>query len=140
MEEAYKVSSLSDLIGFENEEEKFEYQKEILSLKFVKVIDNFLSQNTISRKKLAEDTDYSPSYISQVFCAHKPVNMDFLVKIQNALGLPFEVKLGDYHESPNYMDTVYNARHDKLKSKDRYSEYCAYKGVSENTEEERLEG
>lgn len=139
MEGTYKTSSLSNLIGFENEEEKFEYQKEILSLKFVKVIEGFLNQNAISRKKLAKDMDYSQSYISQVFSAHKSVNMDFLVKVQNALGLPFDVKLGDYNHDNNYMDTVYNSRHDVLKNKERYQEYHIYKGYLDK-EEERLEG
>lgn len=138
MEETYKVNSLSDLLGFENEDEKFEYQKEILSLKFVKVIECFLKQNSISRKKLAEEMDYSQSYISQVFCAHKQVNMDFLVKVQNALGLPFDVKLGDHDQGTSYMDIVYNSRHDVLKNRDKYQEHFVYQGISEN--EELLEG
>lgn len=133
----YEVNSISDLLGFENSEEKFEFQKEILSLKFVKVIENFLAQNKISKKEFANAMDYSPSYVSQIFCAHKYVNMDFLVKSQNVLNLPFDIKLGDYNCSP--MDTVYNSRHDILRNKTNYSPYhIDYSRNSEN--EELLEG
>lgn len=133
----FEVNALSNLIGFENEEEKFEFQKEILSLKFVKVIENYLNQNKISKKDFAKSTGYSQSYVSQVFCAHKYVNMDFLVKSQNALELPFDVKLGDYNCSP--MDIVYNSRHNTLKSKNKYSPYQVDYSVGVGIEEQ-LEG
>lgn len=139
MNETYSKSVLSDLIGFEDEKEMFEYQKEMLSLKFIKVIENFLNQNNVSRKKLANDIDCSQSYISQIFNANKSVNMDFLVKVQNALGLPFDIKLGDYNNDCSSMDIVYNTRHDVLKRKKAYTGYTIYNEIHENNEE-LLEG
>jgi transcriptional regulator with XRE-family HTH domain len=140
MEKTYNASSISSLIGFEDEQEKFEFQKEMLSLKFVKVIEDFITQNKIKKKDLADKMDYSPSYISQVFCANKFVNMDFLVRTQNALGHPFDIKLGDYKEDDSPIAVVYNSRHDVLKNKDKYKEYHLYHGIFGNEEEELLEG
>tara|TARA_R110002126_G_scaffold263187_1_gene406187 strand:+ start:234 stop:650 length:417 start_codon:yes stop_codon:yes gene_type:complete len=137
--ENFDINSLNDLLGFENEKEKFDFQKEILSLKFVKVIENFLVQNKISKKDFAKTMDYSPSYISQIFSANKFVNIDFLVKAQNALKMPFEVKLGDYNNS--YMDIVYNSRHDILKSSNKgYSQYKNMDYSIKTDNEELLEG
>ena len=132
----YENNVLSDLLGFENDIEKLNFQKEILSLKFIKVIENYLNQNRIKRKEFAKLTGYSTSYVSQVFNANKYVNMDFLVKAQNALELPFDIKLGKYDCSP--MDVVYNKRHDQIKSKNNYRPYSI--DYTNSANEELLEG
>ncbi|MDO1513524.1 helix-turn-helix transcriptional regulator [Maribacter confluentis] len=131
-------SPISDLLGFEDEHEKFEFQKEVLSLKFVKVMEQFLDQTDLSRKELASQMQCSQSYISQVFNATKFVNMDFLVKFQNAIGLPFSVKLGDYND--NQMDIIYNKRYDELANKKDYRSFYPSATIKSNDKEELLEG
>ncbi|MHA7830694.1 MAG: helix-turn-helix domain-containing protein [Flagellimonas sp.] len=134
-----KISNnpLGNLLGFENEQEKIELQKEILSLKFVKVIESFIKQNGLKRKNIAKLMGVSQSYLSQVFSANKMVNLEFLVKFQNAIGLPFEVKLGEHNE--NLMDTVYNKRLDVLSNADLYTKIYPNVGESEH-ERKCLEG
>ena len=114
MGENYTVSPISNLLGFETEQEKVEFQKEILSLKFIKVIEQFMEQNNISRKVLGEKMGYSQAYISQVFNAYKPVNLDFLVKFQNTIDMSFEIKLAGYKQVQSPMDMAYNRRNDMM--------------------------
>lgn len=81
------------LFNFESEAEKHEADAHLLMARFLSKIQEITDNRNINRKDLAEMIGTSASYLTQLYRGNKNLNFLTLAKIQNALGIEFEVSL-----------------------------------------------
>lgn len=79
-----KLKSFDD--GFD-----LEFERDMISFRFLSIIDEIMEDQNISKSELAEMIGTSASYITQLFRGSKLVNVTLLAKLQEALGFKFEV-------------------------------------------------
>lgn len=65
----------------------------LVSLRFMKEVDNFIEYNKISQRKLAEDIGYTEAYISQLMSGVKKVNTSFINKLEKKYDIKIEFKI-----------------------------------------------
>lgn len=65
----------------------------LLSLRFMKQIDDYLETYGDKNKDLASKLQYSESYVSQLMTGCKNVNVSFLNKVEQLYDVYFEIKL-----------------------------------------------
>lgn len=65
----------------------------LVSLRFLKQIDDFLEQKDLSNRDLANKLGYSESYISQLMTGSKKINISFISKFEKYYHCKFDVKL-----------------------------------------------
>lgn len=87
--------SFDELFNTFTKEELIEQEARLLSFHFLSAIDEALEQKKMSKKALAEKVGTSASYITQLFRGDRLLNFTILAKIQDAMGLKFEVKVKD---------------------------------------------
>lgn len=80
---------LLDIISFDSENEKIEFEKDVLHFMFM----NHISEHMHGMKysALAKEMDVSTSFISQLFSGDKTVGLEFLAKIQRVLRFKFKI-------------------------------------------------
>jgi transcriptional regulator with XRE-family HTH domain len=83
---------LESLLAFTDDKEKLELEATLLHLKFVKIIEEVMKQEGISKKDLAEKLDTSKSYITQLFSGDKLINMKTLARLEQLLNINFAIK------------------------------------------------
>ena len=78
---------------FENltEQDILDNEARLLMFRFLDIIDRKREGMGWTRKQLAEQLGTSASYITQLYRGDKLVNMTFLAKTQNVLGIRFDV-------------------------------------------------
>jgi ribosome-binding protein aMBF1 (putative translation factor) len=86
------MNELESLLAFNDEKEKIELEATLLHLKFVKIIEEAMKQEGLSKKNVAEKLDTSKSYITQLFSGDKLLNMKTLAKIEQLLNINFDIK------------------------------------------------
>jgi transcriptional regulator with XRE-family HTH domain len=86
------VNELESLLSFNNKEEKLELEAELLHLKFMKVIEEAMKMDGISKAEIAGQLATSKSYITQLFSGDRLINMKTLARLQNVLDISFEVE------------------------------------------------
>lgn len=86
------MNELESLLAFNEEKEKLELEATLLHLKFVKIIEEAMKQEGLSKKNLAEKLDTSKSYITQLFSGDKLLNIKTLAKIEQHLNINFAIK------------------------------------------------
>lgn len=84
-------SSFDSIFSFENYEDQIELDASIIMARFLSEIQKLTEERGISRKELASMINSSPSYLTQVFRNNKPLNFLTIAKIQNALGITFDI-------------------------------------------------
>lgn len=65
----------------------------LVSLRFMKEVDDFLDFNDISQRKLAEDIGYTEAYISQLMSGVKKINTSFINKFEKKYDIKVEFKI-----------------------------------------------
>jgi len=86
------VNDLESLLSFNNKEEKIELEAELLHLKFIKVIEEAMKLEGISKTEIASQLTTSKSYITQLFSGDRLINMKTLARLQDVLDISFEVE------------------------------------------------
>ena len=86
------MNELEALLAFNDEKEKIELEATLLHLKFVKIIEEAMKQEGLSKKNLAEKLDTSKSYITQLFSGDKLLNMKTLARFEQMLNINFAIK------------------------------------------------
>lgn len=72
---------MNELVSFENEDDKLEFDIIIMHLKAMEVIKQLLLNKKKNRLWLSEQLSVSKGYISQLFSGDKLLNLKLLVKI-----------------------------------------------------------
>lgn len=85
------VNELESLLSFNNKEEKMELEAELLHLKFIKVIEEAMKIEGISKAEIATQLATSKSYITQLFSGDKLLNMKMLARLQQVLDINFQI-------------------------------------------------
>ena len=65
----------------------------LVSLRFMKEVDNFLDFNKITQRKLAEDIGCTEAYVSQLMSGVKKINTSFINKLEKRYEVKVEFKL-----------------------------------------------
>lgn len=98
------VKELEDLLLFDNEEERIELEAELLNLQFVKLIEDLMKREGITKTEIAEELSTSKSYITQLFSGSKLLNMKTLAKIQRVLGFNFKIEIDNKNRKFKAVD------------------------------------
>ena len=64
---------------------------QVLMYRFLTEVEKITEEKNISRRQLAKLVGTSPSYITQLFQGNKIISLEFLGRIQRALGIKFEI-------------------------------------------------
>ena len=90
MNELIKKSVGNFIIKSKNNDTDFD--ESLLSLKFMKEIDLFLSNKNLAQKIFAKKIGVSAAYVSQLMTGMKKVNVSFLNKIEQEFNVEFNVE------------------------------------------------
>jgi len=102
MEEVVKFDA------FDAEEEIFEFEKEMIHLDIISVVEEHMKKKGLKKNQLAKALDVSPSYITQLFMGDKQVNLDFMAKCQRVL--EFKYHVSDYAKIREEKSNISHAR------------------------------
>lgn len=72
----------------------------LVSLRFMKEIDNFIYFNDLSQRKFAEKMNVSEAYVSQLMSGVKRLNMEFIKNFEKSFKV--EMKVSIISEDPAY--------------------------------------
>lgn len=79
----HKIDSLlKSAINFNSDEEKLNFEAEMLHLDTMKMIEDLMKQRGMNKKDLARELNISQSFITQLFTADKLINYKLLAKMQ----------------------------------------------------------
>ncbi len=79
------------LLAFENDQEQFEHEAQMLAFQFLAKIDKKMEKLEMSKKELAQRVGTSPSFITQMFRGDRKPNWNILAKMQKELNLEFKI-------------------------------------------------
>lgn len=91
-ERSFVNPEYKDLFTFKNKEDELEHKAQMISYRFLSEVEKACDRKKISRAELSEMVGTSRSYITQLFRGSKRVNMDLLAKLEDALGITFQIK------------------------------------------------
>lgn len=91
---------LKRILEFKDDNEKFEFEVDVLNLKFVDRIILLMQRNDISKSELAAVLNTSKSYVTQLLSGEKLLNMKLLAKLQRIFNVQFELNFKS-HPSKN---------------------------------------
>lgn len=94
------MNELESLLAFNSEKEKLELEATLLHLKFVRIIEEAMKQEGLSKKNLADKLNTSKSYITQLFSGDKFLNIKTLARLEQLLNISFSIKAE--HKWPNF--------------------------------------
>ncbi|MDI9341445.1 MAG: helix-turn-helix transcriptional regulator [Sediminibacterium sp.] len=77
--------------GPQKKQDQLDVERDLLSARFLSEIQRHLETNGLTRKELAKRTGVSASFISQLFTAEKTLSLEFIAKVQRALGIEFQI-------------------------------------------------
>ena len=80
-----------DLLAFDNIEERFEHEAQMLAFEFLSKVDLEMAKTGMSKKVLAEKVGTSAAFITQMFQGDRKPSWTMLAKMQDALNLHFQV-------------------------------------------------
>jgi transcriptional regulator with XRE-family HTH domain len=84
---------LNNLSTSLTKKDRLEVDARLLVAQFIDPILRIMKSNKKNRKVLAKEIGTSASFITQLFRGDKTINFLTLAKIQNAMGVEFEVRL-----------------------------------------------
>src|SRR5690554_3773792 len=76
-------------------EEKTEHKAALLAIQFLGLVDAEMKAKQISKKELAQKVGTSASFITQLFMGDRKPSWTMLAKMQDALGIQFEISMRD---------------------------------------------
>lgn len=72
---------------------RIKIDESLVSLRFMKEVDNFIDFNNISQRRLAEDVGYTEAYVSQLMSGVKRVNASFINKLEKKYDIKVQFKI-----------------------------------------------
>ena len=79
----------------------------LVSLRFMKEVDDFLDQNEISQREFAEFLGYSEAFVSQLMSGTKKVNASFINRLEKSFDVIVKFNIVNKHES-DFFARFYN--------------------------------
>lgn len=76
---------------FGSDADSNDHLKQMLSYRFLSEIEKITDARNLSRKELALMLGVSASYITQLYRGSKVINMDMLVRLEQALNIRFDI-------------------------------------------------
>ncbi len=108
-------------------DEKLDFEAQMIQQDFIARLTEIMKFKGIkSKKELAGLLETSPSYITQLFSGEKLINLKFLAKLQNILGLHYSIVSDQYGRlRKSFYGNLLNKgyREVKLSSKNIQSTY-----------------
>jgi antitoxin component HigA of HigAB toxin-antitoxin module len=89
------LKELQESLAFNNDDDKLEFEAEMLSLDLVSVIQALMEEREIKKSHLSKKLGLSKSFITTVFSGDKLVNLKLLAKIQRALDVKFTFEISE---------------------------------------------
>lgn len=109
---------LSDSLAFKNEDDKLQFEAEMISLDLVHLIQSAMEEKDISKSQLAKQVSSSKSYITQVFSAEKLLNLKFLAKVLRVLNakLSFNLEFNNIDYSGLPLAEEYKSKFEEMRA------------------------
>lgn len=79
----------------------------LVSLRFMKEVDEFLDTNEITQREFAEYIGYSEAFISQLMSGTKKVNTSFINRLEKTFDLIVKFSI-EYNARSEYFTRFYN--------------------------------
>ena len=83
---------MDKLNGQWSKKQEIEHRTQMISYRILSEIEKVLERRGLTKKELAQKIGTSASYITQLYRGNKLVNMHFMGKCEEALGISFEIK------------------------------------------------
>ncbi len=141
---------MEDILKFSSYEEEIEHESLVLASRFLSVAGPIMKDMGIKKKDLAERINMKGPHITKVFNGDKLPSMEFLAKIQKALGIRFEITVSGWtspvKESVSSdvkiisVDTVRSLEITKTSSWTDKKEYCRIHNISMVELDKKLKG
>lgn len=80
-----------------------EIDESLVSLRYMRKIEEFLQTNKSTKRDLALKLEYSESYISQLMTGTKKINVSFINKFENRYNVHFDVVIKHKEEINEWM-------------------------------------
>lgn len=100
----------------------------LVSLRFMKEIDDFLHYNNLNQKDLAKELDVSQAFISQLLSGTKKINVGFINKFEKRFDIEFKLNL----KNNNSKYTVVEIVDSSIQIKSSQSNFISVIGFSSN--------
>lgn len=112
------------------EEKRNKIDEVLVSLRFLKKIDDFLIETNCSKRELANKLNCSESYISQLMAGTKKINVSFINKFEKYFNIEFEVKLRDLNKCVKIHDfsniQMINSSNEVISFKNSHNKHSNY--------------
>ena len=114
---------------YENDDEKIEADAYILMAKFLSEVQEEADKQGINRKQLAAKIGTSASYLTQLFRGHKLLNLITAAKLQNALGIQFDISRDSTHKQLKQLESnfSYHTKKKRIVSPDKTKRIQTFK-------------
>jgi len=93
---------------------EFEHERVMIQMRIMSEVEQEMDELSINEKKLAELTNLSASFITQLFRGHKKLNLDTIAKFQIALNKKFKISLTSEIEPNIHFSNSYKKTHLKV--------------------------
>lgn len=86
---------LDRISDFENDSEKFQFEKMVLNSEFVHLIHDLMDKSKThnSKEELAKELGITKKHLSNIFANNKFLDLDTLVKIQRIYNIRFQITI-----------------------------------------------
>jgi ribosome-binding protein aMBF1 (putative translation factor) len=85
------VSKLQEVLRFQNNDEKLDFEAEMIHLEVMNHIRLLMEKQGMNKKMLAEKLQTSKGYVSQLFSGDKIINLKLLAKLQHIFNIQFTI-------------------------------------------------
>lgn len=82
---------VQNLLKFKDDDEKIDFETEIIHVEIMNQILQLMEKNNISKSDLAKTLGISKSYITQLFIGDKILNLKLLSKFQRIFKIKFKI-------------------------------------------------
>lgn len=106
-------SILQSALEFDSDEEKLQFEAEMLHLNTMSLIEKLMKNHNMNKKDLAKKLNISQSFITQLFTADKFINYKLLAKLQRIFNINFTIDVKSNIESNNYDNELVIAEFNK---------------------------
>ncbi len=100
------------LLEFKNDNEKLEFETEMIHLVIMKRIYNLMDEMGMNKSQLAKELHTSKGYITQLFAGDKIINLKTLAKIQRIFDVNINIEFENRKERSENLGN-YDISYDK---------------------------
>ena len=84
---------LKKLLSFENDEERIEFESNIIQMNFIRKIKNIMKEKNISIYELSQETNIHILNLKEFFYCDVPIDLKFLVILQRYFNIKIEINI-----------------------------------------------